>query len=102
MVTTLSVGGLFLAGLLPAMVIGLCLMLSVNIKGRFLGIKAHARALFKVIVRDALVAIPSLLVPVLLIGGIVTGLATPTESSTTAVAYALILAVVAYREIILF
>ncbi|KLU63426.1 sialic acid TRAP transporter permease protein SiaT [Peptococcaceae bacterium CEB3] len=96
-ITTLSVGGLFLAGLLPAAVIGLCLMVAVHVKARFSDMKPGQRAAFKVMLRDTLIAIPSLLVPVCLIGGIVTGLATPTESSTTAVVYALLLAVFAYK-----
>ena len=49
-------------------------------------------------VRATLIAIPSLVVPVFLIGGIMAGVATPTEISSVAVVYALALGVIFYRE----
>jgi tripartite ATP-independent transporter DctM subunit len=51
------------------------------------------------IVSDGVKAIPALVAPVILIGGIVSGIATPTEVSSTAVVYALLLATLLYREI---
>jgi len=51
------------------------------------------------IARAGLSAIPALIAPVILIGGIVSGVATPTEVSSTAVIYALLLSVLFYRSL---
>jgi tripartite ATP-independent transporter DctM subunit len=93
-VTSLSIGTLFVAGLLPAAVIAVCLM--VLIYGRA---GTTRPASLREIGRSAVVAIPALVAPVILIGGIVSGIATPTEVSSTAVVYALLLAIVFYRAL---
>jgi tripartite ATP-independent transporter DctM subunit len=86
-VTSLSIGSLFVAGLLPAAVIALCLMLLIYVRsrGRAGVLKQHS---LREIVRAGLDAIPAFVAPIILIGGIVGGIATPTEVSSTAVVYA--------------
>jgi tripartite ATP-independent transporter DctM subunit len=97
-ITTISMGALFLAGILPAAVIALCLMVAIYIKARmankYPGVKVPAAVLAK---RTAYAA-PALLVPGLLVVGIVSGVATPTEISSVAVVYGLVLASVLYKE----
>ena len=98
-VTTVSMGAMFLAGLLPAVVLALCLMAAIYVRARmgnrYPGIKTPLRELG----RTAIFAFPALLVPLLLVVGIATGLATPTEISSVAVVYGLVLATVLYREL---
>jgi len=94
-----SIGALFLAGYLPGVLIGLmimaCCMIYATVhnypKSERFGIKQSA---FKI-----LDAIPSLLMIVLIIGGIVGGIFTATEASVLAVLYALVLSVGVYRQV---
>lgn len=97
-VTSLSIGSLFVAGLLPAAVIALCLMLLIYVRSRSRPgvLRQHS---LREIFNAGLDAIPAIVAPVILIGGIVGGVATPTEVSSTAVIYALILSMVVYRSL---
>jgi tripartite ATP-independent transporter DctM subunit len=97
-VTSLSIGSLFVAGLLPAAVIALCLMLLIYVRsrGRPGELKKHS---MREIFHAGLDAIPAVVAPVILIGGIVGGVATPTEVSSTAVIYALVLSMLVYRSL---
>ncbi|MHB1653299.1 MAG: TRAP transporter large permease [Desulfitobacteriaceae bacterium] len=98
-ITTLSMGALFVAGLLPAVVIAVCIMILISIRARMSRMPISPRVPLKETKRRALVAIPALLAPVMLIGGIVGGIGTPTEVSSSAVVYSMLLGVVIYREI---
>ena len=97
-VTSLSIGSLFVAGLLPAAVIALCLMLLIYVRsrGRPGELKKHS---MREIALAGVDAIPAIVAPVILIGGIVSGVATPTEVSSTAVIYALVLSIFVYRSL---
>jgi len=97
-VTSLSIGTLFVAGLLPAAVMAVCLMILIYFRS---GARAGStrRAPLAEIRAAGLSAIPALVAPLILIGGIVSGIATPTEVSSTAVVYALVLAVFFYRAL---
>ncbi|MEP7096902.1 MAG: TRAP transporter large permease subunit [Dokdonella sp.] len=96
-VTSLSIGTLFVAGLLPAAVMALCLMVLIYFRSR--GRPGGKAESLQTITRSGLIAIPALVAPVILIGGIVTGIATPTEVSSTAVVYAAVLAIFFYRAL---
>ncbi len=98
-VTSVSTGALFLAGLLPAATIAACLMLVVYWRARHFGMQPTARASFKERLSAGKSAIVPLLMPVLLIGGIVAGIGTPTEISSFAVFYGLLLGCLFYRLI---
>ena len=100
-ITTISMGALFMAGLLPALVLALCLMGAIYVKARRAGKYPGIKTPMAVVRRNTLLAAPALLVPVLLVVGIVTGLATPTEISSVAVVYGLVLSLVLYRELTL-
>ena len=97
-VTSLSIGSLFIAGLLPAAVIALCLMLLIFFRSRSRAGESKKHSLHE-IARAGLDAVPALVAPIILIGGIVSGIATPTEVSSTAVVYALLLSIVFYRSL---
>lgn len=97
-ITTVSVGSMFVAGLVPAAFMAVCLMIMVFIRAARLNFPTGIKVPPRKAVRAIFVAIPPLLVPVFLVAGIMGGFATPTEISSTAVVYALVLAVVFYRE----
>jgi tripartite ATP-independent transporter DctM subunit len=94
---------LFIAGVMPGIVIGLLIMgvaLIVSRKNGYGGAQEHSVGEVK---RSALTctwrALPSLLLVVFVLGGILSGWFTPTEASAVAVLWAFLLAVVIYREV---
>jgi tripartite ATP-independent transporter DctM subunit len=95
-VTPISIGTLFIAGILPAVVIALCLMTLIYILAR----NGPDRGDFRV-EGGRLRAIPGailpLIMPVAMVMGIKFGIATPTEASSLAVVYGVILSAVIYR-----
>ncbi|HEY1729011.1 MAG TPA: TRAP transporter large permease subunit [Candidatus Baltobacteraceae bacterium] len=98
-ITSLSIAALFSGGLIPAAVIGICLMILIYFRARSAKLPTTPRASLQTMAQSGLAAIPALLMPVILFGGIIYGIATPTEVSTFAVIYGLVLAVVVYREL---
>jgi tripartite ATP-independent transporter DctM subunit len=96
--TSISTGALFIAGILPAALIGLMLMITVRVRATRAGWKATPRARASEIARSGRKAILPLMIPVILLGGIVGGVGTPTEVSTFAVLYSLALGL-GYRRI---
>jgi tripartite ATP-independent transporter DctM subunit len=96
-----SVAALFLAGVIPGIVVGLLIMgVSLMLTLRT-GAMAQRSATLTVppIGRAAWGAFPSLLLVILVLGGILGGVFSATEASAIAVAYAFVLGVVVYREI---
>ena len=98
-VSTLSIGTLFVAGLLPAVVMGIVLMILISIRARRVGMPISASVPVPEICRRAVIAFPALMAPVLMVGGIVFGIGTPTEISSSTVLYSLLLGLFLYREI---
>lgn len=94
-----SVGNLFLAGILPGMLLGLSLIAYSFFATRKMALKVEAKAGFK----DFLIALKngiwSLLTPVIVLGGIYGGLFTPTEAAVIAVFYALFIGVAIHRDL---
>ena len=94
-----SVGKLFMAGLVPGIILGLALMVTWKIVVKRDGYDdkvVYTRAEAKHILIDSL---PALFMPILIIGGIRGGIFTPTEAGAFAVVYALICSLVIYREL---
>jgi tripartite ATP-independent transporter DctM subunit len=98
-ISTLSIGTLFVAGIVPAVVMAIVLMILIAIRARLVGMPVSPRVPAKEVGRRAIIAIPALVAPVLLIGGIVAGIGTPTEISTSAVVYSVVLGLFVYREL---
>ncbi len=94
-----SIAALFLAGYLPGIMLGLSLMIVAFIYAKKHNYKVKVDFTFGFAVKKFLDAIPSLLLIIIVIGGIVAGYFTATEASAVAVLYALILSVFVYREI---
>lgn len=98
-ITTLSMAALFIAGLIPAAVIAVCLMSLIYVRSRRTRAAHVPRASLSVILSSALGAVLPLLMPAILFVGILFGVATPTEVSSFAVVYGLALSVIGYREL---
>ena len=94
-----SIGALFLAGYLPGILMGVSLMLLVGLLSLRHKTLAVERPNLQQAMQTTLRAIPALLLIFIIMGGIISGVFTPTEASAIAVAYSLILALVFYREI---
>jgi tripartite ATP-independent transporter DctM subunit len=94
-----SIAALFLAGYVPGLLLGFALMATVALLARGrnypAGEKVAAAEAGGIVFR----ALPSLLLIVLVMGGIILGWFTPTEASAIAVAYTFILSVLVYREV---
>jgi tripartite ATP-independent transporter DctM subunit len=97
--TEVSVGRLFLAGVIPGTLMGLALMVAVYFISRHRGYPRYQRALLKEIIFSGKAATLPLLTPAIIIGGILSGQFTPTEASVVACLYALFLGLVVYRSI---
>ena len=99
LVSNTSVGSLFLGGIVPGLLMAASLMLAIAVIARKRGFPtepAIGRTELPGVVGRA---IPPLLMPLILLGGIYGGVATPTEAAAIAAAYALLLAVIVYRAL---
>ncbi|MDQ0922294.1 tripartite ATP-independent transporter DctM subunit [Pseudarthrobacter sp. W1I19] len=96
-ITTISTTTLFLAGFVPAAFLALVVMALVFLRAKKQGGVASPKATWRARGTATFFAIPTLLLPVGMVVGILSGFATPTEVSSVAVAYAFILAA-AYRR----
>ncbi|XKH61850.1 TRAP transporter large permease [Halomonas sediminis] len=94
---SVSVGQLFVAGLVPGLLMGLVLMLMIFFLARRRGYQRDAAFSWSVLWQTFRRAILSLFTPVIIVGGIMTGAFTPTEAAIAAVVYALFLGGVVYR-----
>lgn len=95
-----SVGKLFIGGFVPGIIMGVGLMIYSYVIGK----KRHyvgreKRATTREIVKTGKDALLALIMPIIIIGGILSGIFTATESGAIACAYALILGLFVYREL---
>lgn len=97
-VLTVSIGGLFLAGVLPGLLIGFAQMATVHAYAKVRGYPTYQRASLREFVASFLVSVPALLTPFIIIGGKIFGWFTATEAACIAVLYAGALSIIVYRE----
>jgi len=98
--TNASVGGLFLGGVIPGVMIGLGQVLVILILSRKRQFPKHKMILnFRKVFRVTRSAIFALIMPIIVIGGIVGGFFTPTEAAAVAVGYSFIVSAFIYRKI---
>jgi C4-dicarboxylate transporter DctM subunit len=95
----LSVGALFLAGFVPAAVLALALILLIYFQARRDGIGGDKRATWRERGRAFVAALVPLMMPIIVFGAILSGMADPTEAAVLAVAYAFVIGVFVYKEI---
>lgn len=94
-----SIVKLFLGGIVPGLLIGVGLMIGWYFHAKKKGYKSHRKSTPKEVAVSARKAIWALVLPVIILGGIVTGIATPTEAAVIAVVYAFIIAKFVYKEL---
>lgn len=95
-----SIAGLFAAGILPGLLMGLFCMAVIAGLGRRLNLpKSDRRPSLIGIVRAFRSSLLALVMPVIILGGILGGVVTPTEGAAIAVFYALFIGTVVFREI---
>jgi tripartite ATP-independent transporter DctM subunit len=94
-----SVGALFLGGVVPGVMMGLGIMIVIYILSVKRGYPAEQRATMAQVLRSGFDSILGLLAPAIIMGGILGGVFTPTEAAVAAVIYALVVGALVYREL---
>jgi len=95
------VGRLFLAGFVPGVLMGMLLMITVAIISKRRGYPRERRASLRELLQATVQAAPAWGSPLIIIGGILAGIFTPTEAAAVASVYALAIGMFLYREITL-
>lgn len=98
-IANVSIVGLFMAGVIPGLLLAAGLMIYAYVFSRRRGYPRDERPSLKELVGSTWRALPALLMPVLVVGGIVGGVFTPTEAAGIAVAYGLVVGGLVYRGI---
>ncbi|MDX0754152.1 TRAP transporter large permease subunit [Sinorhizobium medicae] len=99
LVSDASIGYLFLAGMVPGLLMAVLQMVQVVITARRKNFPVEEPVPLREIPGITVRAFPALMMPVVLLGCIYSGVTTPTEAAAIAAAYALIISVVLYRSI---
>ena len=92
-----SVSKLFLAGFIPGILMAIALMITIGFSAKSYGLPKVKRASFRELLQSSKAAFLPLMAPVIVIGGILTGIFTPTEAAVVACLYALFLGFL-YRD----
>jgi C4-dicarboxylate transporter DctM subunit len=98
-VTGTSVGDLFLAGIVPGILIGIGLMIGNYFVCKKRGYAGEERVPIRGVLKSIWVAKWALMAPVIILGGIYAGIFTPTEAAVVAVVYSIVVSAFIYREI---
>ena len=101
LVSDASIGYLFLGGMLPGLLMGLMMMALVVWVARRRGFPVEDPVPLRQIPAITIRALPALFMPVVLLGGIYSGITTPTEAAAIAAAYAFLISAVLYRTVTL-
>lgn len=99
LVSDTSIGYLFLGGVIPGLVMGLFLAIYIVLSARRRNFPLEDPVPLKELPRVTWQALPALLMPVVLLGGIYGGATTPTEAAAVAALYALVISVLLYRSV---
>jgi tripartite ATP-independent transporter DctM subunit len=99
LVADASIGYLFLAGVLPGLLIGAAQMGLIAAAARRRNFPVEARVPLRELPRLTWEALPALLMPVILLGLLYSGVTTPTEAAAAAAAYALLISALLYRSV---
>ena len=101
-ITGISVGKLFMAGVIPGILVGVSQMIYAFIKAKKNPAKydgdVKVKFDFKRMVKSFINALPALVMPLIIIGGILSGVFTATEAGAIAGAYGLIIGIFVYKE----
>jgi C4-dicarboxylate transporter, DctM subunit len=97
--TNTSIGKLFMGGIVPGLIMGLYLIIAAYIISKRRRYPKLSAIGGRQAARITLKALPALLMPVIVVGGIVGGVFTPTEAGAVAAVYALFIATAVYRRL---
>ena len=97
--TGVSIGALFMGGILPGILVGLSLMFVAWLISRKKGYRGDEKSSLNRIWQTFKQAILALLMPVIILGGIYGGVFTPTEAAVVAVVYGFVVGFFIYREL---
>ncbi|MFT6558153.1 TRAP transporter large permease [Sneathiella sp.] len=95
----IPIGDMFIAGVVPGLMMGTGFILVVALLGLKYNYPKSAKITLSEARSDLLMGLPSLIIPVVIIGGILLGIATPTESASIAVVAALVIGKYVYKEL---
>lgn len=99
LVSDASIGYLFLGGMVPGLLMGGTLMLLVVLTARRRAFPVETPVPLREIPGITVKALPALMMPVVLLGGIYSGMTTPTEAAAIAAAYAFLISALVYRTV---
>ncbi|MGH0053323.1 MAG: TRAP transporter large permease [Sphaerochaetaceae bacterium] len=97
MLSSTSVGALFMGGMVPAVLLSIFLMVYVAIVAKRRNYPRGEKVVWRAFLAFTLRAMPALLTPIILLVGIYTGITTPTEAGAIAGLYAMIISIFAYK-----
>jgi len=97
-VISTSIGAMYLAGIVPGLLIAAAQMLTVHVYAKIYHYPVYPRATIKEFFVSAWQSLPALFTPFIIVGGILLGWFTATESAAVAVIYAAVLSIFIYRE----
>src|SRR5258708_14916209 len=97
-VISTSIGAMYLAGFLPGLLIAAAQMVTVHVYSKIYHYPVYPRATLKEFFYSAWISIPALATAFIIVGGVLLGWFTPTESACVAVLYTILLSVFIYRE----
>jgi C4-dicarboxylate transporter, DctM subunit len=98
--TNVSIGGMFAAGMMPGIIIGLALMAvvySMSVKRNYP--RRTEKMPWSVLIQKTFKAVPAIGMPVIILGGILLGIFTPTEAACIAVIYSFVLSMFFYKDV---
>lgn len=98
-IADVSIGRLFAGGFIPGFLMAAALMVQIRWMAKKRGFGAHSAPTLREFVTKSRKAFLSLMTPVILFGGMMAGVFTPTEAAFAAAAYALVLGLFVYREL---
>jgi len=98
-IANVSIVKLFLGGIVPGILIGLGLMFIWYLHARKKHYRAEGKFSFRVAAKATVSAFWALLLPIIILGGIISGIYTPTEAAVIAVVYATIVSFFVYKEL---
>ena len=96
-ITGVSIGKLFLGGIVPGVLMGLFLMVAIYVLAIRRGYERSVRPPLLQILKEILHATPILVLPLIIIGGILSGVFTPTEAAVVAALYAFFLCTIVFK-----
>ena len=98
-VTEQSVGRIFLAGMIPALILALSLSVAIYVRARITNLQPAPKAPTKELIDSAKDAVWGFILLIIILGGIYGGVFTPTEAAAVAAVYAILVSIFIYKDI---